>query len=114
MKVYCIENKLDGKKYIGITKGEIDRRFKQHKQITKSKNSSYRNHIHKAMAMYGIENFTVYQVDEADTKEDLFEKDNKWSLTKIIPRKMVIGPHFDERLLSVCLSIQAPPPKNIA
>ena len=78
MKVYCIENKLDGKKYIGITKGEIDRRFKQHKQITKSKNSSYRNHIHKAMAMYGIENFTVYQVDEANTKEDLFEKEKYW------------------------------------
>jgi hypothetical protein len=45
---------------------------------------------------------------------DYIDQDNKWSLTKIIPRKMVIGPHFDERLLSVCLSIQAPPPKYIA
>lgn len=45
---------------------------------------------------------------------DYIDQQNKWSLTKIIPRKMVIGPHFDERLLSVCLPIQAPPPKNIA
>ena len=78
MKVYCIENKLDGKKYIGVTKGEINRRFKQHKQITNNKNSSYKNHIHKAMAMYGIENFIVYEIDKADTKEDLFEKEKYW------------------------------------
>jgi hypothetical protein len=45
---------------------------------------------------------------------DYIDQDNKWSLTKIIPRKTVIGPRFDERLLSVCLPIQAPPPKNMA
>ncbi len=45
---------------------------------------------------------------------DYIDQENKWSLTKIIPRKMVIGPHFDERLLSICLPIQAPPPKDIA
>jgi hypothetical protein len=45
---------------------------------------------------------------------DYIEQDNKWSLEKIITRKMVIGPRFDERLLSVYLQIQAPPPKNIA
>lgn len=45
---------------------------------------------------------------------DYIDQINKWSLEKIITRKMVIGPRFDERLLSVCLPIQAPPPKNIA
>ena len=45
---------------------------------------------------------------------DYIDQNNNWSLKKISPRKMVIGPHFDERLLSVYLSIQAPPPKNIA
>lgn len=45
---------------------------------------------------------------------DYIDQANNWSLTKIIPRKMVIGPHFDECLLSVCLPIQAPPPKYIA
>ena len=45
---------------------------------------------------------------------DYIEQNNKWSLEKIITRKMVIGPRFDERLLSVCLPIQAPPPKQFA
>jgi hypothetical protein len=45
---------------------------------------------------------------------DYIDLANKWSISKIIPRKMVIGSHFDERLLSVCLPIQAPPPKSIA
>lgn len=45
---------------------------------------------------------------------DYIDQDNRWSLNKFIPRKMVIGIHFDERLLSVCLPIQTPPPKNIA
>jgi len=45
---------------------------------------------------------------------DYIDQQNKWSVEKFIPRKMVIGIHFDERLLSVCLPIQAPPPKNIA
>ena len=45
---------------------------------------------------------------------DYINQENKWSLEKKCSRKMVIGNRFDERLLSVCLPIQAPPPKNIA
>jgi hypothetical protein len=45
---------------------------------------------------------------------DYIEQDNTWSLVKIITRKMVISPRFDERLSSVYLPIQAPPPKIIA
>jgi hypothetical protein len=45
---------------------------------------------------------------------DYIDQYNQWSLENIVTRKMVIGPRFDERLLSLCLPIQAPPPKNIA
>ncbi len=45
---------------------------------------------------------------------DYIDQENKWSVEKFIARKMVIGIRFNERLLSVCLPIQAPPPKNIA
>ena len=45
---------------------------------------------------------------------DYINQDNKWSLTNFTPRKLVIGIQFDERLLSLCLPIQGPPPKNIA
>jgi molecular chaperone DnaK len=45
---------------------------------------------------------------------DYIDQNNQWSLENIVTRKMVIGPRFDERLLSLCLPIQVPPPKNIA
>lgn len=78
MKVYCIENKLTGKKYIGVTKGDINRRFKQHKQISKNPNSPNHCYIHGAMLKHGLENFIIYKIDEANTKEELFEKEKNW------------------------------------
>jgi hypothetical protein len=45
---------------------------------------------------------------------DYINQENNWTLAKIIAHKMVIGPRFDARLLSVCLPVQAPPPKSIA
>ncbi|NBP04378.1 MAG: hypothetical protein EBU90_30710, partial [Proteobacteria bacterium] len=67
MKVYCIENKLDGKKYVGITQGNIERRFKQHKTIAKTKNTSNKSHLHNAMLLYGIDNFLLYELDNANS-----------------------------------------------
>jgi len=81
MKVYCIENKLTGKKYIGVTKGEINRRYKQHKQIAKNPGSPKHCYIHSAMLKHGLENFIVYPLDEANTKEELFEKEKHWIKT---------------------------------
>lgn len=76
MKIYCIENMLNGKKYVGITKGEIDRRYKQHKE--KCKNNTKKQHIHSAMNLYGFDNFKVYQLDIAFTKDELIEKEIFW------------------------------------
>lgn len=78
MKVYCIENNLDNKKYVGITRGEIIGRFKSHKRIAKNPNNKNHCHIHKAMFKYGLENFAVYQIDSAETKEELLEKEKHW------------------------------------
>ncbi len=75
MKVYCIENKINGKKYIGVTRGEIIGRFKQHKKLTRSQ---HKCHLHNAMLSHGIDNFIVYEIDKADTKEELFEKEKHW------------------------------------
>lgn len=45
---------------------------------------------------------------------DYICQDNHWTVENISPHKMVIGARFDERLLSLCLPIQSPPPKFIA
>jgi len=77
MKIYCIENKLDGKKYVGLTKGTIERRYKSHKDIARSEKSK-KHHIHKAMSLYGINNFICYEIDSANTYEELCEKEKEW------------------------------------
>jgi len=80
MKVYCIENKLNGKKYIGITKGAIERRFKQHKQLAKNV-SKENQHLHDALIKYGFKNFIIYQQDEAESIAELYEKEKYWIKT---------------------------------
>lgn len=50
-KVYCHENKIDGKKYFGITKQEPERRWKYGKAY--SENKYFTNAINK----YGWNNF---------------------------------------------------------
>jgi group I intron endonuclease len=80
MKVYCIENILDGKKYIGITKGTIERRFKQHKQLAKNV-SKENQHLHDALIKYGFKNFIIYQQDEAGSIDELYEKEKYWIKT---------------------------------
>jgi len=78
MKVYCIENKIDNKKYVGITRGDINRRFKQHKTISNTKNTSNKSHLHNAMSFHGVENFFITEIDSAEHKDELFEKEKYW------------------------------------
>jgi group I intron endonuclease len=76
MIIYCIENQLNGKKYVGLTKGKIDRRFKRHKELSKSQRK--KQHLHNAMVLYGVENFFIYQLDVANSYEDLCERERYW------------------------------------
>lgn len=61
--VYCIENTLDGKRYIGITTRTIKERFAEH-----CKAKSY---IGKAIRKYGVENFKLYELAVANSREEL-------------------------------------------
>lgn len=76
MKIYCIENKLDGKKYVGLTKGTIQRRFKRHKELAKSNRE--KQHLHDALLLYGFDNFIVYELDSAISFEELCKKEKHW------------------------------------
>lgn len=75
MFVYCIENKLNGKKYIGKTVEKITRRFNRHKYKAKSND---RNHLHNAINKYGEENFVIYEIDKAENEQELNEKEMLW------------------------------------
>lgn len=76
MKIYCIENKINGKKYVGMTKGTIHNRFLKHKSIAEGDRK--KQHLHKALIKDGIENFFVYELDSAETIDELKEKEIFW------------------------------------
>lgn len=71
MYIYKITNLVNGKLYIGQTITSIKTRFSKHcgneKQLI-----SYA--IHK----YGVENFRVEEIDRAETREELDEKERYW------------------------------------
>jgi len=68
--IYCITNKTDNNKYIGLTTIGLNERFKQH-----TKAYSY---IGKAIRKHGKDNFTIEQIDEAETKEELCDLEIYW------------------------------------
>lgn len=65
-KITCLVN---GKVYIGLTTTSIEQRWKGH--IRDSKRST--KHLYASMRKYGIENFNIEQLDEADDFEKLGE-----------------------------------------
>lgn len=71
MFVYQIVNKINKKKYVGITTKSIEHRFKQHvKQLDCG--------IANAIKKYGEKNFYIEQIDECDTWENLLIKEKFW------------------------------------
>jgi hypothetical protein len=73
MIIYKILNKINGKIYIGQTIGTLEHRMSQHKANNK-KNSI----IGKAIQKYGWNNFDVEVIDEAETIEELNNKEIYW------------------------------------
>jgi putative segB homing endonuclease len=61
--VYCIENKVNGKKYIGITTRTMNKRFEEHKKAN--------SYIGNAIRKYGVSNFSISELDIAKTHEEL-------------------------------------------
>uniref|UniRef100_UPI00352AC5B1 GIY-YIG nuclease family protein n=1 Tax=Aerococcus urinaeequi TaxID=51665 RepID=UPI00352AC5B1 len=65
--VYVITNQLNGKQYVGITTRTIKQRFSEHCKANFG--------IGKAIKKYGESNFTVHEIDKAETWEELCEKE---------------------------------------
>lgn len=68
--VYLILNKINNKKYIGITTRDVSDRFREH-----CKANSY---IGRAIRKYGEDNFSIQVIDTAYNKDDLFNLEIKY------------------------------------
>ena len=82
--IYCIENTVNGKKYIGQTIQTIKKRWYEH--VHKAKNSAGKNMaIAKAIIKYGKESFDIKPVHEitCETIEELHEELNKLEIDTI-------------------------------
>lgn len=69
-KVYLIENKINGKKYVGYTTKKLKLRFYQHSRSNKP--------LGKAIRFHGAEVFTITQIDQTDSLESVRELEKKW------------------------------------
>jgi len=68
--LYCITNKINGKKYVGVTKKEPHLRINEHRR------GQYDNLIAKAIKKYGWENFEwkILATTECNVEADNLEK----------------------------------------
>lgn len=75
MIIYLIENVVNNKVYVGQTIRTLEQRWAAHVQSMKNGNGCPA--LMNAMLKYGVENFTIKQIDSASTKEELDKKETK-------------------------------------
>lgn len=72
--IYKITNVLNGMTYVGQTICGIKKRFREHIHSSLSKNT----YLYNAMRKYGKENFTIEEIDIANSLEELNQKEIYW------------------------------------
>ena len=70
--IYKIYNTINNKVYIGVTSRTIEERFNEHQSRIEERSNI---HLYQAMKKYGAEHFAVEQIDTANTKAEMFEKE---------------------------------------
>ncbi len=79
MIIYKITNTINGKVYIGKTAHTKEKRFKEHISDSIKPNMKHRP-LYRAFNKYGIENFTIEEIDQAKDDEEACQLEQKWIL----------------------------------
>lgn len=77
MIIYKATNLINGKVYIGQTVNTLKYRSEQHRREAKIDNRKH-PYFHNAIRKYGFENFEFECIDEADSIDELNEKEAYW------------------------------------
>ena len=73
--IYCIENIVNGKKYVGQT---VDYRSRKRRHLWKlRKGNHFNNYLQRSYNKYGEENFKIYILEEV-AKEELNDREIYW------------------------------------
>ena len=75
-EIYCITNKLTGKKYVGQTIQGIKERYRQHWKVSKTLDTP----LYRAFRKYGPENFEIETLETCEN-ERLDEREIFWIKT---------------------------------
>ena len=75
--IYVITNLINQKQYVGKTSYSIEKRWKEHCSDFK-KETLQKRPLYSAMKKYGIENFSVEEVEYLDTPLEAEEREKYW------------------------------------
>lgn len=78
MLVYMIENRINGKKYVGITKRSLQERLKGHCRKASREKAASDSYVCRAIHKHGIKNFEITQIDSAQSIDELYVKEKQW------------------------------------
>lgn len=76
--VYCIENIINNKKYIGQTIQKLNRRIKMHFYESTYLHRTANRALYQAIRKYGQENFKSFVLATCNSKEELDEQEIYW------------------------------------
>jgi len=76
MIVYLVENKRNGKRYVGLTKHDLDTRWGQHVKDALHERSNML--LHKAIRKHGPNGFVRVVIDTGQSEEQLRELEKSW------------------------------------
>ena len=74
--IYCIENTINQKRYVGETTYSIKTRWNEHCRMAKIEQAQHRP-LYRAFNKYGIENFIIYKLEEC-ANEDRWAREQYW------------------------------------
>ena len=85
--IYCIENLVNGKKYIGLS-NDCSRRKREHFNLLK-KNKHENSHLQNAWKLYGESSFSFYVIEKCSV--DLLSDKEKYYIAKYNTDNMAYG-----------------------
>jgi group I intron endonuclease len=73
--IYLVVNTVNGKKYVGQTKGKVSRRWTNHKSSARRGQDCY---FYRAIRKHGHENFKLFVLELSDTLEQSNDAERFW------------------------------------